>query len=84
MWLALTVLSHPIAALNAIDGYSILLTPDADNTEMDKSISVSQESAEREQSSYTAIEDDVKGGAQGRKGLQNFAFFQYSDTLVIY
>lgn len=83
-WLALTVLSHPIAALNAIDGYSILLTPDADKTGMDTSISVSEESAEAEQSGHATIEDNGNGDVQGKRGLQNFACFQHSDTLVTY
>jgi hypothetical protein len=82
-WLALTVLSHPIAALDAKDGYSILLTPDTNDTGMDTSISVSEESAEPEQSNPTVIEDNGSG-AQGRSGLQNFACFQFSDTLVTY
>jgi hypothetical protein len=83
-WLALSVLSHPIAALNAIDGYSILLTPDADKTGMATSISVSQESAGPEQSGHPTIEGNGNGDVQGKRGLQNFVCFQYSDTLVTY
>ena len=85
-WLALTVLSHPIAALNAIDGYSILLTPNAYTTGMETSISVSKESAQPEQSSDPTTEDsgNVDDQGKGGRGLQNFACFQYSDTLVTY
>ena len=84
MWLALMAYAHPIAALNATDGYSILLTPEADNARIDTSILVSEKSAGREQSVDTAIEDNVEGAARGRRGLHKFAFFQYSDTLVNY
>jgi len=73
-----------MTALNATDGYSILLTPPADNTEIDRSISVSGESADHAGSAHPAIEDNVKSTAQGRRGLQDFACFQYSDTLVAY
>lgn len=84
MWLALTVHAHPITALNTTDGYSILLTPAADNTGMGTSISVSEESAEQEQSINPDVETSVKGAEGGRRGLQDFACFQYSDTLVAY
>lgn len=83
-WLTLTVLAHPIAAIDATDGYSILLTPGAENTELDMSISVSEESTSEEQSLYLIHKDNVKGVAKGGRGLQNFAYFQYSDALVAY
>jgi hypothetical protein len=84
MWLTLTVLAHPIAALNAKDGYSILLTPEVDNTENDESISESGGPAEQEQPTHASIDDNVKAARPRRKGLQNFACFQASDSLVAY
>ena len=83
VWFALTVGAHPIAALETKDGCSILLTPTADNTGMSTSIPVSEESAEHGQSLRLAINDNVKGVEQ-RRGLKDFACFQYSDTLVAY
>jgi hypothetical protein len=89
-WLALTVLAHPTAPLNTIDGYSILLTPDACETGMDMSISASAEaSAQPAQSGAPTnnIQDKGNNGdarGKGRRGLHNFACFQYSDTLVSY
>ncbi|KAF7505739.1 hypothetical protein GJ744_000505 [Endocarpon pusillum] len=86
-WLALTVQAYPIAALNAIDGYSIVLTADTDNIKAETSISISGESgesAEREPSTHATIEGNVKGASPGRRGLANFACFQYFDTLVAY
>lgn len=83
-WLALTVQAYPIAALNAIDGYSIVLTAEADNIEAETSISISGESAEREPSTHATSEANVKGASQGRRGLADFACFQYFDTQVAY
>jgi hypothetical protein len=84
IWLALTVLAHPIAALNATDGYSILLAPEVDNTESDESISVSEGPAEQEQSIHANTDNNMKAAQPRRKGLHDFACFQYSDSLVPY
>ncbi len=84
-WLALTIQAHPFAASNVLDGYSIVLTPEDDRTEMETTVSVSGESAEREQPTHTTIEGNVKGaGQETRRGLQCFTCFQYSDALVAY
>lgn len=83
LWLSLTVVAHPTIAVNSTDGYSIILTPEADNTAIDTPMLASEESAEQGESARTAIEDNVQGN-QGRRGLQNFACFQYSDSLVAY
>lgn len=83
IWLALTTQAHPTTALDTVDGYSILLTPEIDKMRTGIATSESEESSEQEQPDRIGIGMKVKDTGQ-RKGLQNVACFRYSDSVVGY
>lgn len=71
-----------MAALNATDGYSILLTPDTGgSTQMAASVPASEETGDGEQAGAVGVERGGKGGDQVT-GFRNFASFQFQDTLI--